>query len=712
MEKMRRIHDSNTIFRLYLKVHMVILTYMLLPSNAVLAQDYMGYCYPMSIQQGSSANFFISCSIPGKSILHVYKEGDSRTFMGTFPFTSQEQAVPNNASEEGCNWNVSVSIPIPKSWGGGIYVACPSAPDTNPEIERDGIIFVVRESVPGSRSKILFQLATNTWHAYNNFGGKCLYPYRQVVNSNQAVDWVSYKRPLYSTDTNVSTPNAENFYERQGSRGGGERDFMRWLDRNNIAVEYCINTDVHSSGVTNLLSNYKLVLSVGHDEYWSWEMRDNLEKFVADGRNLAIFGANTCWWQIRYGEQTPTSFPDLSKIVCYKCNTISDDKQCRNLASGVTTLDPFFNLSGEEKRRTTVNWILPGAFNWNPINRPETHTIGISYYNGAITNPRNTGYTIREGNHWAYQDVAATNFGSNSSIVLIETNCVDFSDSTGGDESIFSNGGGETPANFQILASKLLKRAGTPGSPSVSDIAPYRPERTYAGAVMGLFNNNGIVFNVGTLYWAAGLRDNDLDVSKITRNVINKLSSDYKPEDLFLFNRIIQNGEKITYTSQKITAGKNNVRNYEVLNGDISFQASEKITLSPGFSALKGSKLVASVGSFNRTNSSSSGNKTFVKDEMKSKNKAEEKSIVLQQCYPNPFNPTTKIQFSLSMAGNVTLKVYDVLGRKVAELLNQDFMQPGNHEVIFNAKSLSSGVYFYKIESGNMAISKKMILLK
>ena len=71
--------------------------------------------------------------------------------------------------------------------------------------------------------------------------------------------------------------------------------------------------------------------------------------------------------------------------------------------------------------------------------------------------------------------------------------------------------------------------------------------------------------------------------------------------------------------------------------------------------------------------------------------------IVLMQNYPNPFNPTTAIGFSLLAVGNVSLKVYDVLGREVATLLNNEQIEAGEHEIQFDANGLTSGMYFYRL---------------
>ncbi|MBU1114795.1 MAG: T9SS type A sorting domain-containing protein [Bacteroidetes bacterium] len=85
-------------------------------------------------------------------------------------------------------------------------------------------------------------------------------------------------------------------------------------------------------------------------------------------------------------------------------------------------------------------------------------------------------------------------------------------------------------------------------------------------------------------------------------------------------------------------------------------------------------------------------------------------NFVLTQNYPNPFNPTTKIEFSIPTDNRVQIKVYNVLGMKVATLLNKH-RQAGMHSIEFNASNLASGIYFLKVVSGNYSDIKKMILL-
>lgn len=83
----------------------------------------------------------------------------------------------------------------------------------------------------------------------------------------------------------------------------------------------------------------------------------------------------------------------------------------------------------------------------------------------------------------------------------------------------------------------------------------------------------------------------------------------------------------------------------------------------------------------------------------------------LNQNYPNPFNPSTKINFSLSKAGIVSLKVFDIAGREVSELINKN-LSAGSYEAEFNGTDLSSGVYFYTLKADAFTETKKMILVK
>jgi hypothetical protein len=83
----------------------------------------------------------------------------------------------------------------------------------------------------------------------------------------------------------------------------------------------------------------------------------------------------------------------------------------------------------------------------------------------------------------------------------------------------------------------------------------------------------------------------------------------------------------------------------------------------------------------------------------------------LKQNHPNPFNPTTQINYSVKTTSEVTLKVYDMLGKEVASLVNGR-KEPGNYSVTFNAENLPSGIYVYKLTAGKFTTTKKLLLIK
>ena len=86
-------------------------------------------------------------------------------------------------------------------------------------------------------------------------------------------------------------------------------------------------------------------------------------------------------------------------------------------------------------------------------------------------------------------------------------------------------------------------------------------------------------------------------------------------------------------------------------------------------------------------------------------------SFTLEQNYPNPFNPSTMIRFALPNRSHVVLTIFNALGQQVAELVNGD-IESGYHEARFDGSGLSSGMYFYRLQAGDLADTKKLLLIK
>jgi hypothetical protein len=83
----------------------------------------------------------------------------------------------------------------------------------------------------------------------------------------------------------------------------------------------------------------------------------------------------------------------------------------------------------------------------------------------------------------------------------------------------------------------------------------------------------------------------------------------------------------------------------------------------------------------------------------------------LQNNYPNPFNPSTTIEFSIPIQSDVHLYVYDLLGRRIKELVNEN-LKMGNYSVTLNASALASGIYFYELDTNTFRATKRMVVLR
>ncbi|HVO72607.1 MAG TPA: T9SS type A sorting domain-containing protein, partial [Ignavibacteriaceae bacterium] len=114
---------------------------------------------------------------------------------------------------------------------------------------------------------------------------------------------------------------------------------------------------------------------------------------------------------------------------------------------------------------------------------------------------------------------------------------------------------------------------------------------------------------------------------------------------------------------------------------------------------------VGSAGTILKTTNSGS---TFIRDEDKL---IKPQAFLLNQNFPNPFNPSTKINYSVPHTTFITLKIFDILGREVAALINEE-KPAGSYEIEFDGANLSSGVYFYQLQAGDFVETKKMVLLR
>lgn len=356
---------------------------------------------------------------------------------------------------DGSQW----TLEIPGHWRSSLYRAVfrdGTAADDNPDAEAH---FVVRAGEPSA--PVLLSVPFATWQAYNRFDvpDEGLYG---AENPERAAR-VSFDRP-------GGGPPVERW----------EHGLMAWLRANDVAVDYCSGLDLHGGG--ELLAGYRLLVVNGHDEYWTKEMRDAVEAFTRRGGNVAIFAANTAWWQIRLEDAGRT-------IVCHR-DAVADP------------------MSATDPERITVEWSSA------PVNRPENAMTGVSFRRGAgcwgpyMPLMREESYTARFTDHWVFEGTGLADgdpFGRGC--LGYETDAADIEERDGVPRATGHDG---TPASFVVLAT--------------ADLAHWARYGQGGAATMGVFTSGaGTVFNAGTVNWGAALHDPVVD--RITRNVLSRLSA-------------------------------------------------------------------------------------------------------------------------------------------------------------------------------------------
>ncbi|SDL40118.1 N,N-dimethylformamidase beta subunit family domain-containing protein [Kriegella aquimaris] len=352
-----------------------------------------GYASHTSINKGEFINLFVNTAAE-KFSLEVFRMGwynglggRSITEPVTLPGMVQKNTLPDtHTGLIECDWKNPYKLCTDETWLTGIYVAKLQENSFN---KQSYIIFVVRDDE--NSPDILFQLPVTTYQAYNYWGGKSLYDWGSGSHdewgsvSGKRASHVSFNRP-YACSNNRKAAygmGAGEFFtniqpitthDLPISSAAWDYNMVRWLEKNKYNVGYITNIDTHSE--SKFLSRAKIFMSHGHDEYWSSEMRSNVEKILDDGTSLTFFSSNAVFWQVRL-EPSSSSNAANRTMVCYKD----------------VSLDPITNSA------TTVN------FRDKPIDNPESKLIGVQHF----MDPVDSDIIISNASHWIYEGLDAKN---------------------------------------------------------------------------------------------------------------------------------------------------------------------------------------------------------------------------------------------------------------------------------------------------------------
>jgi hypothetical protein len=463
----------------------------MIPAGAEATIQIQAYASARSVAPGQSLTFFVSTQVEGTSyLLGIYRlgwyQGTGGRLMTSVQLTGHAQGYYDTSSNKLVNcpsafhdpvtglveaqWQPSYTLTIPHDWTTGVYlVKCID--------EHDKQTYTTFNVLGNETAPYIVVTADTTYAAYNNWGGQSLYP--ASSNGKIPATKVSFDRPSTmqqgSDQVLIFAANT-----------------IRWLEREGYNVSYMSSIDLHTH--PEKLLQHQAYLSIGHDEYWTKEMRNGVETARDQGVGLAFLEANASYWQIRL-EPNSTGVPNRT-VVCYKVlSTQSLASDSSGVVRNALTRDPLF---GVDNTRVTSLWRDP------IIGRPENAMIGIMYsdYNSTL-----------RGTPWNFDPQASDTLFLNGT--LLQSTGLQagqsFDNGLVGYEwdRVFNNG--FTPASLQILAtSRVLSIEG------IHDTS----NTTYYIAPSG-----ALVFATGAIYWTAAL-----DSYRYDRNLIGTKQAQTIPE--------------------------------------------------------------------------------------------------------------------------------------------------------------------------------------
>jgi len=519
-----------------------------------------GYPSRQSVAPGERVELHVSTSLARYSLAVARLGAGEEEVWRREGIAGTEHPVSDDASSHGCRWPQALELAVGREWPSGYYRVSMRGEAPGGQPVHGAMAFVVRSAEPGRTTRILLQRTTNTDNAYNRYGGSTLYygpdgpatrvsferpfagfepigDYRYTIPGDVEITadgrtltdemadalterGVDTARPTFLRPARVADcwnlqqaevtlglhrrPGRVDVYDSFSSWAScwhnWEGPFAAWAERAGYRIDYAANGDLEFH--PEILDEYRLVLSVGHDEYWSKPMRDHLEDYIGRGGNVAFLSGNCAWWQVRSEE-------DGRALVCFKDHT----------------RDPHF-ASGEHDTLTTM-WCH------RLIGRPENRLTGVSFAYGGyhrffgMMDEGPDSYTVHRPEHWAFAGTGlerGQSFGALDRIVGYECDGCQVEWRDGLPVPTHRDG---TPPNFQILAT-------APAALGRVDASLEQASRAILGddggtlpqpglAVMGTYTRGGTVVTVGCTEWSNGLRGGDPTVDRITRNILDRL---------------------------------------------------------------------------------------------------------------------------------------------------------------------------------------------
>ncbi len=519
-----------------------------LDDGVTFVDEIEAYCSPLSAPAGGTVQVHVSTRAAHYDIT-VERWGAERTeVFAARGLTGAFHVVPTNADSVGCGWPVSFEIDIDAQWRSGFYLVTLTASDATAGRDVTHAGFVVRNAAASAEAsegtRALLVLGTNTWNAYNTWGGASLYTGGHQVSFRRPWPRGLLCRPEVERDDRKARPvrfgeepdadgdifqayRLEHGYSPAiGSTGwfSHERRFVEWAEAAGYEFDYAVSSDFDAN--PDLLDGYDVVFGVGHDEYWTRAGRDQVDAHIVSGGDYVSLSGNTMFWQVRLVDGSGAA--GLDHMIGHKYGGHSDDPVV---------------AAGEASEMSGL-WCDP------LVDRPEWTTLGAGsvfglYHRFGQATPRGTGgFTVFRYDHWMFEGTGLRYgdlLGADHGVVGYETvGCPITLDEfqlpvvrpvpgMPADHEIVglalsSNlGVGEYPKSISALNDQgdlefLAERYY--GDTSPENLARVRHGNAVMVVCRPAGTDGGEVITLGTTDWVFGLADDRL-VAQVTANILN-----------------------------------------------------------------------------------------------------------------------------------------------------------------------------------------------
>ena len=503
-----------------------------------------GYTDRLSYEPGDTVALHVSTSVDHFELQITYDGLKPKVVHEESDLLGELHSTPTDCSKQGCQWPVAYHFEIPFDWRSGVYLIVLRATAKGQQVEYEHMI-VLRAPVRHEKRDVVLVCATGTWVAYNDWGGANSYKGFEGPEGNGFSPRLSLQRPwargfcklppgaprtvpernpppgVPARYSHKEWAYANGYSVKFASAGWAsyERHFFVWAERAGYQIDVLSLHDLHQQ--PELLEGYRCAVFVGHDEYWSWEMRDAVDSYVHGGGNVARFAGNFLW-QIRLEDELRTQ-------ICYKYIARESD--------------PL--MATDSERRVTHTWEAP------EVNRPGSLTFGVNATRGIYAHVGNCtprgpgGFIVYRPEHWAFQNSYVSYgdvLGAESRIFGYEVDGLDYTIVDGLPYPVPDE---DVPEGLEVLAMGLATNTEADfgrwgeslfiGDEDCAFIAtalygedtPENRDKVNRGngMVVSFQRGAGQVFTAATCEWVMGLTRSDSQVEQVTRNVLNRFTA-------------------------------------------------------------------------------------------------------------------------------------------------------------------------------------------